>query len=53
MYVSTYRFLYGARRGDRDTRLGAARLGADGLNRLHDVHALDDLAEDDVLAVEP
>jgi len=39
--------------GDQDLLGGLAALGAEGLNLLDGVHALDNLAEDDVLAVEP
>jgi hypothetical protein len=39
--------------GDLDLLGGAAGAGPDLLDGLDDVHALDDLAEDDVLAVEP
>lgn len=42
-----------ARRRNRDLRLRTARLGADRLDCLHDVQALGNLAEHDVLAVEP
>ena len=38
---------------DDDAGLGAAALAALRLHLLDDVHALDDLAEDDVLVVEP
>lgn len=39
--------------GDDDGLLGGAAAAADGLDGLDDVLPLDDLAEDDVLAVEP
>lgn len=42
-----------ARGRDEDLSLGLAALAAVGLNLLDDVHTLDDLAEDDVLAIEP
>ena len=42
-----------ARRRDDDALLRPAGLGALRLDGLDDVHALDDLTEDDVLAVEP
>ncbi len=38
-----------ARIGDADVLGGAARLGAEGLHLLDEVHALKDAAEDDVL----
>lgn len=41
------------RRRDRDLRLRTARLGAERLDCLHDVQALGNLAEYDVLAVKP
>ena len=47
------RGLYGARRGDHHALLRASRIRADSLDLLDDVHALFDLAEDDVLAVQP
>ena len=39
--------------GDDDLLVGLARLGAEALDLLDDVHPLDDLTEDDVLAVQP
>merc|ERR1712037_598884 len=39
--------------GDEDLLGGLAALGPEGLDLLDGVHALDDLSEDDVLAVEP
>ncbi len=39
--------------GDAASRLGVVRVGRDLPQRLHDVIALDDLAEDDVFPVEP
>lgn len=45
--------LEGARRGDGDLLLRPARVGSNGFHLLHDIHALDDLAEDNVLAVQP
>lgn len=39
--------------GDGDGGLGLARAGTLGLDTLDNVHTLDDLAEDDVLAVQP
>lgn len=45
-------YLVDARLGDLDLALGLAAAGALGLDGLDDVHAVDDLAEDDVLAVE-
>ena len=36
-----------------DTRRGGSTLRADGLNLVNDVEAVSDLAEDDVLAIEP
>jgi len=39
--------------GHNDFLAGLARLGTKGLHLLDDIHALDDLAEDDVLAVQP
>ena len=38
---------------DHDPLRGFARLGSEALDLLDDVHALDDLTEDDVLAVQP
>jgi len=39
--------------GDHDGLRGLARLRANGLDRLHHVEAIDDAAEDDVLAIKP
>merc|ERR1712035_295929 len=39
--------------GDNDWSAGLATLGADGLDLLDDVHALNDGAKNDVLAVQP
>ena len=39
--------------GDDDALLRPSGLGALLLDSLHDIHALDDLTEDDVLAVKP
>ena len=39
--------------GDLDVALGLPALGAHALQLLHDIHALDDLAENNVLAVQP
>ena len=39
--------------GDDDTLLGGARRGAHPLHRHDDFHALDDVAENNVLAIEP
>lgn len=47
------RLLDGATVGDAALDLCLPRLGAVGLESLHHVHALDDLAEHDVAAVEP
>ena len=51
--AAALRLVLDAGRGDDDALLWPARLGARRLDLLDDVHALDDLAEDDVLAVEP
>ena len=45
-------YLVDARLGDLDLALGLAAAGSLSLDGLDDVHAVDDLAEDDVLAVE-
>lgn len=45
--------LYSARRSDGDLLLRPTGIGTDGLDLLDDVHALNYLAKDDVLAVKP
>jgi hypothetical protein len=45
--------VHDARRGDRHLLRHAPTRGAGGLDLLHERHAVRDLAEDDVLAVEP
>jgi len=39
--------------GHKDLLAGLAGLGTEGFNLLDDIHALDDLSEDDVLSVQP
>lgn len=39
--------------GNQDLLAGLAGLGTEGFNLLDDIHALDDLSEDDVLSVQP
>lgn len=45
-------YLVDARLGDLDLALGLAAAGSLSLDGLDDVHAVDDLAEDNVLTVE-